>query len=397
MDLLVVLLIIIFVVSVLTSLLTTATKFILSKLNNKTHARVKTESQSDSYSKSANQQYALGEKYYYGTDVEQNYKMAVEWYIRAANQGLKEAQCSLGYMFSKGLGIKQDFGTAVFWYNKAAMQGYAKAQYNLGTMYFRGLGVPRDKSKAIELWNKAAAQGNNDAISILQKQIEKPQRTYNQNYDNQMTRDKKASISLAYFNKAKEMKRNGNYYEALRFYKRAYKAFPEDSDLQSTIYAMAKVYLILGDYEKSCTLFQDGLTQLLAQHDQRTSDFYDYYLNSRFKGTFNEYDPRYIEFRRTTDEYSIFIGLTHFMLIDNGRSFLMEFQSDFDEHIKEVSGRGTGAISKEYFDECFQNGWPRTLIIASESMDRCFYKMDSGKVQKRKQEFLDILDTITDN
>ena len=38
-------------------------------------------------------------------------------------------------MYEKGQGVDQDYIKAVEWYQRAAEQGVADAQYNLGNMY----------------------------------------------------------------------------------------------------------------------------------------------------------------------------------------------------------------------------------------------------------------------
>jgi len=40
--------------------------------------------------------------------------------------------------------VPQDYKEAVKWYLKAAEQGYALAQFNLGNMYYNGDGVLQD-------------------------------------------------------------------------------------------------------------------------------------------------------------------------------------------------------------------------------------------------------------
>ncbi|MBE4724310.1 sel1 repeat family protein, partial [Acinetobacter baumannii] len=67
--------------------------------------------------------------------VAQSYAKAAEWYSKAADQGLAEAQYNLGGMYDKGQGVAQSYAKAAEWYSKAADQGLAEAQYNLGVMY----------------------------------------------------------------------------------------------------------------------------------------------------------------------------------------------------------------------------------------------------------------------
>ena len=95
--------------------------------------------------------------------MEQNFKEAVQWYQKAADQGLASAQYSLGLAYYDGQGVQQDFKEAVTWYRKAANQGDAKAQYKLGVMYDNGEGVLEDNVTAYAWWNIAAANGGKSA------------------------------------------------------------------------------------------------------------------------------------------------------------------------------------------------------------------------------------------
>ena len=47
-------------------------------------------------------------------------------------------------MYSKGRGVKQNYKTALKWYRKAADQGNATAQYNLGVIH-KGQGVKQNR------------------------------------------------------------------------------------------------------------------------------------------------------------------------------------------------------------------------------------------------------------
>ena len=48
------------------------------------------------------------------------------------------AQSNLGGMYAEGRGIPQDFKEAVKWYRRAADQGLSTAQFNLGVTYEMG-------------------------------------------------------------------------------------------------------------------------------------------------------------------------------------------------------------------------------------------------------------------
>lgn len=84
---------------------------------------------------------------------------ALESYIKAANQNIREAQYNLGYMYEGGeAGLKADISLAVEWYRKAAEQDLPEAQHMLGNLHSEGRGVPEDYIAAVKWYKKAADQ-----------------------------------------------------------------------------------------------------------------------------------------------------------------------------------------------------------------------------------------------
>jgi hypothetical protein len=68
-------------------------------------------------------------------------------------------------MYDKGKGVIQDYKQAVKWYLKAAEQGHVKAQFNLAHMYDKGNGVIQSSNNSY-IWNAiAAANGHKGAIN----------------------------------------------------------------------------------------------------------------------------------------------------------------------------------------------------------------------------------------
>ena len=61
-----------------------------------------------------------------------------------AEQGDAKAQFNLGEMYYFGKGVPQDYGEAAKWFRKVAEQGITVAQFNLGLMYHQGEGVPKN-------------------------------------------------------------------------------------------------------------------------------------------------------------------------------------------------------------------------------------------------------------
>jgi len=103
--------------------------------------------------------------YYNGEGVSQDYKQAVEWWVKAAEQGLVKVQFNLGAMYYNGEGVSQDYKQVVEWWVKAAEQGHVNAQFNLGVMYFNGKRIPQNYKLAYVWNNLAAAQGKDSAIN----------------------------------------------------------------------------------------------------------------------------------------------------------------------------------------------------------------------------------------
>ena len=74
-----------------------------------------------------NVQYAIGFYYEHGIKTEKSPVAAMLWYERAAKQGHVDAQLRLGLMYAQGNGCLQDFKEAVKWLKKAADQEFAPA------------------------------------------------------------------------------------------------------------------------------------------------------------------------------------------------------------------------------------------------------------------------------
>lgn len=102
----------------------------------------------------------LGEIYAEGKQVKRDYKEAVVWYRKAADQGVARAQYHLAALYEIGQGLPHDEAEAARWYRKAAEQGLADAQYNLAGMLGLGRGGTYNPKEALQWYEKAAAQGD---------------------------------------------------------------------------------------------------------------------------------------------------------------------------------------------------------------------------------------------
>ncbi len=101
----------------------------------------------------AEAQELLGSHYYYDKD----FKAAVKWYRKAADQGYSYAQVELGECYKNGEGVSQDFTEAFKWFSLAAEQDNYNALLRLGDCYLNGEGVSQDYEMAVNCFRKAAA------------------------------------------------------------------------------------------------------------------------------------------------------------------------------------------------------------------------------------------------
>lgn len=113
-------------------------------------------------------EFELAMRYFRGErGVETNLVEAVNWYRKAAEQGMAEAQSGLGWCYSKGYGVESNALEAVNWYRKAAEQGLPEAERRLGWCYETGAGLAKDAVEGAKWYRKAADQGDAKAQNNL--------------------------------------------------------------------------------------------------------------------------------------------------------------------------------------------------------------------------------------
>jgi hypothetical protein len=100
-------------------------------------------------------QHNIGNAYYFGWGVKQDYSQAYVWFRKAAEQGNANAQYCLGVLYSDGEGVDQDEVEAAAWLRKAAEQGNADAMISLGLAYKNGSGVTQDYAQGAEWLQRA--------------------------------------------------------------------------------------------------------------------------------------------------------------------------------------------------------------------------------------------------
>ena len=122
--------------------------------------------EADGHRGDAGAQFDIGLLYAYGLGVPRDDALAVQWFRKAADQGLAVAQNSLGAMYDQGLGVPRDYALAVQWFRQAAVRGDADAQYYLGNMYGDGRGVPKTTH-----WRSRVSQAAGQGLAEAQKNL----------------------------------------------------------------------------------------------------------------------------------------------------------------------------------------------------------------------------------
>jgi localization factor PodJL len=68
-------------------------------------------------------------------------------------------------LYAEGIDGKPDYRIAANWFRKAAEHGIADSQHNLGILYARGVGVEQNLTESYKWFSLASAQGDGDSAS----------------------------------------------------------------------------------------------------------------------------------------------------------------------------------------------------------------------------------------
>lgn len=98
-----------------------------------------------------------------GRGVVQDFAEAARWYRRSGKAGHARSAHNLAVLYTEGNGVRQDYAAAVQWFTIAAERNFIDSQYNLAVMYENGLGTPVDLEKAYLWYALAARKGDQDA------------------------------------------------------------------------------------------------------------------------------------------------------------------------------------------------------------------------------------------
>jgi TPR repeat protein len=87
-----------------------------------------------------------------------DYRGAVFWFRKAAEQGEINAQTLLAMMCLEGLGTRRNYGQAARWARLAALQGQPLAQMLMGVLLEEGAGLRRNDEQALRWYQFAARE-----------------------------------------------------------------------------------------------------------------------------------------------------------------------------------------------------------------------------------------------
>ena len=92
-----------------------------------------------------------------------NYKLAMEWNLKAANQGFGEGSSNIGLLYENGWGMPVNYAAAAKWYLKAIEQGAhsGQAELHLGALYENGRGVGKNLELAEYLYRTVVEKFGN--------------------------------------------------------------------------------------------------------------------------------------------------------------------------------------------------------------------------------------------
>ncbi len=96
----------------------------------------------------ATAEFWIGDMYSRGEGVNQDFRQAFDWYLRAATRDEPRAQLAVAEAYDRGRGVAKDGKRAATWYLTAAEHGNPRAAYAIGLRYAKGTDIPLDLVQA---------------------------------------------------------------------------------------------------------------------------------------------------------------------------------------------------------------------------------------------------------
>ena len=96
-----------------------------------------------------------------------DYKLALKWYLKAADQDNDEALFEIGHMSLAGEGVPIDAKESIAWFRKSAALGNAQAEAALGAIYMDDIHGVQDFAEGVRWYRRAAKKGDPQAEIAL--------------------------------------------------------------------------------------------------------------------------------------------------------------------------------------------------------------------------------------
>jgi len=95
-------------------------------------------------------------------------KLYVQWILTAIEQDIDSALYQAGCMYENGYYVTQDYQAAIGYFNKAASLGHLDSKYELALCYEKGKGVDKDEAKAIQMYIEVLNHDKDHADALNQ-------------------------------------------------------------------------------------------------------------------------------------------------------------------------------------------------------------------------------------
>jgi TPR repeat protein len=101
----------------------------------------------------------------------QDFKVAVEYYLKAVKEEVTDAYCNLGNIYALGLGMEQgippNVELGIQYLEKGAEEGSRQCAFTLGSLYGQGELIPQDLRMSFYYLSLAALQGHMQSKRVL--------------------------------------------------------------------------------------------------------------------------------------------------------------------------------------------------------------------------------------
>jgi TPR repeat protein len=105
--------------------------------------------------------------YHFGKCIPKDLPKGIEWYLRALDHGYKPAGSQLSYLCFDNTNTPDDYKGTMPWLLKAAERGIARAQIRVGYLYLHGIDVVQNYEKSLEWFEKGSHEGHHDINMLI--------------------------------------------------------------------------------------------------------------------------------------------------------------------------------------------------------------------------------------